>query len=111
MRLPWEPATWVRAGWSAYMDRPMVEGAKNTRDPFATVVGVPSIDRSPCGALDMYGNVHEWVAGEENAHAVARGGSFLSRLPERAAPTRRYVTFKRQRGEYLGFRLAKDAGE
>jgi hypothetical protein len=38
--------------------------------------------------------------------AVARGGSFLTRFADRAAPTRRYVARKDFRDEHVGFRIA-----
>jgi formylglycine-generating enzyme required for sulfatase activity/predicted Ser/Thr protein kinase len=107
---PWTPAEWDRF-WSPYFDR--AEGAKPVKASFGTGPdGAPLLDRSPCGAYEMYGNVHEWVAERTpDGRAILRGGSFLSRLPDRSAPTRRFPARPEFRAEIVGFRLATAAPE
>jgi len=103
--------------WAAYFDG--LEEPKPARAPIGVdAAGAPIEDRTPCGALDMYGNVHEWVQdrveaapGVPGVRAVARGGSFRSRLPERSLPTRRCLTRSEFRDESVGFRVAADAAE
>jgi formylglycine-generating enzyme required for sulfatase activity len=107
---PWTPADWDRF-WSPYFDR--VDGAKAVKTPLGKGPdGAPLLDRSPCGAYDMYGNVHEWIAERApDGRAILRGGSFLSRLPDRAAPTCRKTPRPDYRAEIVGFRLATAAPE
>ncbi|HVY63086.1 MAG TPA: protein kinase [Planctomycetota bacterium] len=107
---PWKPAEWERF-WSPYFDR--IEGPKPVKASFGIGSdGAPLLDKSPCGAYDMYGNVHEWVADRTpDGRAVLRGGSFLSRLPDRSAPTRRFPARPEFRAEIVGFRLATAAPE
>jgi formylglycine-generating enzyme required for sulfatase activity/tRNA A-37 threonylcarbamoyl transferase component Bud32 len=119
---PWERAaaewgTWDEV-WAAYFGffderRPgsTVEGPKPVKvEVGKRRDGKPVFDQSPCGAYDMYGNVHEWVAERmPDGRVIARGGSFLSRLPDRSAPTRRYQARPEFREEHVGFRLATEA--
>jgi formylglycine-generating enzyme required for sulfatase activity/predicted Ser/Thr protein kinase len=115
---PWKHEDWATL-WEPYFDR--IEGAKPVRAAFGKGKdGAPLFDQSPCGAFDMYGNVHEWVGGPSSSLAasgtpdgrvVARGGSYLSRLPDRAAPTRRYLARPDFRAEHVGFRIAMTPSE
>jgi formylglycine-generating enzyme required for sulfatase activity/predicted Ser/Thr protein kinase len=111
---------WTRweGPWAAYFDGR--EEPKAARAPIGRGEGgAPVEDRAPCGAFDMAGNVHEWVAervtlpGAAGApeRAVARGGSFRSRLPERSTPARRCLARPEFRDEAVGFRIAADAAE
>lgn len=85
-------------------------------DGFATTAPVGSFpaSASPVGALDMAGNVREWIAtaddddgGSEKAH---RGGSWFSeRLTELEVSHRGFLAEPRRRDTDLGFRCAKSA--
>lgn len=64
-------------------------------------------DKSPCGAMDMAGNVSEWTAtlGSKD-HPVIRGGNFGSDSVE---VTRRYMgLFNIQGNDRVGFRTVSD---
>lgn len=95
-------------------------GAASTRP-----VGSKPLGISPHGALDMAGNVMEWVAdwygpyGEEPIHGprgpeegtmrVLRGGSWVYDWPEFFRTTRRYALAPDQRLPGVGFRCAREA--
>jgi sulfatase modifying factor 1 len=66
-------------------------------------VGSYSKGASPCGAMDMAGNVREWVD-----NAVVRGGSWYSNPVSLRAgdPGHEYIV---ERDDDMGFRCAKDA--
>lgn len=81
-------------------------------------VGSSPLGASPFGALDMSGNVEEWVADwyaerasdvspRAGASHVLRGGGFLS-PPSRARTTSRNWGSMREAGPNVGFRCAKD---
>ena len=70
-RLPTEAEWEMAAGWDATRnakvlwpwgnDATAAQANVNGREPDATTVGAFTDDRSPTGALDMGGNVREWV--------------------------------------------------
>jgi hypothetical protein len=70
-------------------------GAANLRGnddaPYTANVGRFAADRSPYGALDMIGNVSEWVSDANAGRAAVMGGSFASPLGEAHAWTTRQV--------------------
>lgn len=77
-------------------------------------------DVSPCGALDLAGNVMEWVATletgksapaklDDNMLVVLRGGAFDREPKESSAIFRWLWPGKTTRVSNLGFRCAKDA--
>lgn len=81
----------------------------NTADRFAsdedwapTAVGAFPTGASPCGCLDMVGNVWEWVQGE-----ICIGGSFVSHVRESSCCEHHGVE-AHARTAKLGFRCAQD---
>jgi formylglycine-generating enzyme required for sulfatase activity len=76
-----------------------------TRAVFAQPIGAPSraglhpAGASPCGALDMAGNVYEWTA-----DGAVRGGSYLSG-PADLRCSARLPVHPAARDPYVGFRV------
>jgi formylglycine-generating enzyme required for sulfatase activity len=63
----------------------------NDDSPYTANVGTFVADRSPYGALDMIGNVAEWVSNANAGRAGVMGGSFASPLGSARAWTTRQV--------------------
>lgn len=90
-------------------------------------VGSKPAGASPCGALDLAGNVWEWVADryddryyqrsprrrpagpEVGSSRGVRGGSWLSKDPEDLRAAQRHASQPEHRNYNLGFRCAADA--
>ncbi len=107
---PWRPVGWD-AIWAAYFDR-VLDEPKPVKVPLGADERGARLDKAPCGADEIYGNVHEWVSdGAPEGRAVLRGGSFGTRNQERASPTRRYVTWRIFREDTTGFRIARSVQE
>lgn len=76
-----------------------------TRATFSAGIGDPSrvgshpAGASPCGALDMAGNVYEWTSGD-----AVRGGSYLSG-PDELRCSARMPMHPEARDPYVGFRV------
>jgi formylglycine-generating enzyme required for sulfatase activity len=76
-----------------------------TRATFGQGIGKPSpagrhpAGASPCGALDLAGNVWEWTA-----EGLARGGSYLSG-PDELRCSARFPVHPAVRDPYIGFRV------
>jgi formylglycine-generating enzyme required for sulfatase activity len=64
---------------------------ENDDSPYTANVGKFVADRSPYGALDMIGNVSEWVSDANAGRAGVMGGSFASPLGKARAWTTRQV--------------------
>lgn len=78
---------------------------------FAAPVGSLSDGAAPCGALDMVGNVAEWVDSGDPAVDLHKGGSFHQPLEiSRPQCAWRVPAHLRLSGEHLGFRAALSAG-
>src|SRR5690606_20125099 len=91
-------------------------------------VGIFPAGASPYGALDMAGNVSEWVADwlstddyshppssnprgpESGQYRVWRGGSWASTLAELVRTTSRTGNLPTDTSGGIGFRCARDAG-
>jgi len=88
------------------------EGWANTSESGigqTSAVGLFPEGASPCGALDMAGNVWEWCADwydEERKYKVLRGGSWLDLLRD-ARCTYRDGGLPRDWYHYWGFRCAR----
>jgi len=73
-------------------------------------VGAYSGGASPCGALDMVGNVAEWTATAENGMRVVKGGSFL--FPESSCTLAwRWLEFEDLGFAGIGFRCVAGGDE
>jgi formylglycine-generating enzyme required for sulfatase activity/tRNA A-37 threonylcarbamoyl transferase component Bud32 len=117
MELPWltrapgaaAASTWQEV-WRPYFNR---QEPKPVGAPFGkNAGGAPLFDRSPSGALDMWGNVRELVVARgdgEKELAAVRGGSFASRVEERSTAYINYRPTPTYRALDVGFRLAKPA--
>ena len=66
---------------------------------------------SPCGAVDMAGNVWEWIGGKPSPLRMPlRGGDWLDGQEEAMTFHRRMHTPKRK-NDFVGFRCAADEGQ
>jgi hypothetical protein len=86
------------------------EIARARAEPAATepvAVGTFPDGASPCGAMDMIGNVWEWTADLEGRSAVVRGGCFSMSRDDLAIPDARESRPTRPQPD-CGFRCASD---
>lgn len=89
--------------------RPDLCNSSESGRGMTTPVGFFPLGASPCGALDMAGNVSEWCSDAVDGQARAiRGGNWnspigycLAATPDLARPD--------EHADFLGFRVAKDA--
>jgi serine/threonine-protein kinase len=107
---PWGAASACdRANWGNFDG----EGPCATQNPgFPVAVGRYPAGASPYGALDMAGNVWEWVADrydDDPTRRVVRGGSCCSYFVAPRAPNRN-AWAPEYRDADLGFRCAAGAG-
>jgi len=92
--------------WGAQWDA----AKANAKSSAPWTCGSNSAGASPCGALDMAGNVAEWTATTDNGKRVAKGGSFL--FPESScALTWRWLEDDDLGFPGIGFRCAADGDE
>jgi sulfatase modifying factor 1 len=75
----------------------------NDDSPYTANVGTFVADRSPYGALDMIGNVSEWVSDANAGRASVMGGSFASTLGGARAWTTRQAGIDAYAAD-IGFR-------
>jgi formylglycine-generating enzyme required for sulfatase activity len=113
-RLPSE-AEWLSAAgasdgraypWGAEWDASKANAKSSA--PWAS--GSNAAGASPCGALDMAGNVAEWTSTLENGKRVAKGGSFLF-PPSSCALTWRWLEDEDLGFAGFGFRCAAGGDE
>lgn len=93
-----------------YFDRP---GPKPVGAPVGRGDGGGEVhDRAPSEALDLFGNVRELVVVREGERELpgVRGGSFASRVEERATPFRTFRPDALYRARSVGFRVARPVG-
>jgi len=98
--LPWR-------AWQPYFRRRAPKSSEEAA--FTAPDGSPVADIAPSKAREIYGNVREWVAGEEGRPAVVRGGGFGLDVEERQRPTRSFQAPPELRVDTIGMRLAGDA--
>jgi formylglycine-generating enzyme required for sulfatase activity len=75
----------------------------NDDSRYTANAGKFSADRSPYGALDMIGNVAEWVSESKAGRAAVKGGSFASPLDASRAWTARQLSVETTAAD-IGFR-------
>ena len=109
------------------IDMPAVTAFPEWEDPFAVTAPVDAFAEgaTPEGALNLTGNVSEWVDDpfegqqtlttvlmptEPGHTAIARGGSFFTRSPRRARAMSREREVPTANSPWIGFRCARDAG-
>jgi formylglycine-generating enzyme required for sulfatase activity len=94
---------------------------RGSRRPATTTVGQYPFGISPCGALDMAGNVWEWTSslyapypyvaadGRESLSSegrrVLRGGSFASRSARYVRCAMHSLSYPARRRDHIGFRI------
>jgi formylglycine-generating enzyme required for sulfatase activity len=90
-------------------DREFGFPATRDSDGYARTAPVGSFprDRSPCGALDMAGNVYEWTAdGSPDGRTRFMCGSSWLKTPDSVDPTRRLHIPATKGADTIGFRVA-----
>jgi formylglycine-generating enzyme required for sulfatase activity len=142
-RYPWggDPALHARSGvgdvadeslrecWPQFTGSPLAPFPGRGRASFRTTAPVGSFPAgaSPCGALDMAGNVSEWTASVAKPYPgtsadaanyleqkkdliIVRGGDWIAR-PDEALAAHRRPQVTTQRNDGLGFRVARSAAK
>ncbi len=116
-RLPTEVEWEIAASWDGEKKTTYPWGDKfsksnaNIASGHLKKVGSRRKDKSPNGVFDMAGNAAEWTATKSGEDRVVRGGSAQKDSGQDSArTTRRVLLPPGTKGDFLGFRCAKDPG-